>query len=254
MRTTKSIIALAAITIALLGSAAPSEAATSSRTAVSAAATSRPVVIYGDSIVWQARQNLVYAFAQKTSRPVTVRAFGGTALCDWTSRIREDLAAKTRPAAIVLSFTGNTATPCTGAGEGRTAPAPGTAGFYDHNRRAMDAIRSAAAKVGVPVVWISPPPLGNTTSNHVAVFGQMAARRGFTVVEAGDSVTSTPGQFVSTMRCLSDEGASRGCTAGRIRVRADDKVHFYVARTGYSSGGRRWSDAAAAGVVKRIGR
>ena len=249
MRSLPATIALTA-TLTFAASAAtqcsppPSSPPTSGGPAIE-----RPVVVFGDSVLWQADANMRFAFASASKRPATVRAFGGTALCDWVQGVRDALAAKPKPAAIALSFTGNHVTPCTGGSNGQPGPEPGTSAFYEHNRRAMDQIRSAAAAAKVPVVWVTPPPLGSTTSDHIEVFEQMAERRGFDVVSAGDAVTSTPDRFVSTMPCLPDEGASRGCQSGRIRVRADDKVHFFVTRDGYSSGGRRWSDATAQGVL-----
>lgn len=252
MKRTTSIAALVlTIASAVATIPAPSGAAPS---APARPAGNRPVVIYGDSILWQARGNVTFAFARRTMRQVKVQAFGGTALCDWVPAIRKAVAASPRPSAIVLSFSGNTATPCTGATASRPGPAPGTTEFYALNRTAMDAVRSAAGRAGVPVVWVTPPPLGSTTSDHLEQFRLMAERRGFATVDAGSSVTSMPGKYTSVLRCLPDEGASRGCTAGRIRVRADDRVHFFVTRDGYSSGGRRWSEAIAGGVLGILAR
>ena len=257
MRTTAKIIALLLVLVSLAGpsatapvAASPAAETTASASTATSSVSTKPVLFYGDSILWQASGNVAFAFAQ-ARQPVKVQAFGGTALCDWVPAIRTALAAKSKPSVVALSFSGNYVTPCTGAAGSTPGPKPGTTGFYAHNRAAMDQIRSAAAEAKVPVVWVTPPPLGSTSSDHLEVFESMAERRGFRIVDAGNAVTSNPDRFVSTMTCRSDEGAGRGCQSGRIRVRADDKVHFFVTKNGYSSGGRRWAEVTVRGVISR---
>ncbi len=71
----------------------------------------RPVVmLYGDSLAWEARQVFENALADQPVEVVT-RTFGGTAICDWHDEMTED-AATLRPGLVVIEFVGNNYTSC----------------------------------------------------------------------------------------------------------------------------------------------
>src|SRR5437879_9335643 len=62
-----------------------------------------PVLVYGDSLIEQATPYL-----QSTDQ---VRAFGGTALCDWVDKMAR-AANVEQPSMMVVEFVGNDLTPC----------------------------------------------------------------------------------------------------------------------------------------------
>ncbi len=69
------------------------------------------VVLYGDSLAWEAEDAFVGAFVGRPEVQVVTRTYGGTAICDWFDEMQAD-AAVLSPGAVVLEFTGNTLTPC----------------------------------------------------------------------------------------------------------------------------------------------
>ncbi|HEY6530861.1 MAG TPA: hypothetical protein VIY72_01060, partial [Acidimicrobiales bacterium] len=68
------------------------------------------VTLYGDSLVVEAERYIVEAASALGWEPV-VRAYGGTAPCDWSDELPFDLAT-TEPAIVVVAFSGNALTPC----------------------------------------------------------------------------------------------------------------------------------------------
>ena len=71
----------------------------------------RPVVVlYGDSLAWEARNVFEQALADQPVEVVT-RTFGGTAICDWHDEMTDD-AATLRPGLVVIEFVGNNYTSC----------------------------------------------------------------------------------------------------------------------------------------------
>jgi hypothetical protein len=70
----------------------------------------RPLVIlYGDSLAWEAEDSFVGAFAGQRGVEVLTRTHGGTAICDWLDEMQDD-AARLAPGAVVLEFSGNNLT------------------------------------------------------------------------------------------------------------------------------------------------
>ena len=81
-----------------------SSSSSSTPTARPAPSKSRgPVLVYGDSLIEQATPYL-----QSTDQ---VRAFGGTALCDWVDKMAR-AATVEQPSMMVVEFVGNDLTPC----------------------------------------------------------------------------------------------------------------------------------------------
>src|SRR5262245_46354365 len=67
------------------------------------------VVLYGDSLAWEAKDYFVAGFAQRPGVEVITRTFGGTAICDWLDTMRAD-AVELAPGAVVVEFSGNALT------------------------------------------------------------------------------------------------------------------------------------------------
>jgi hypothetical protein len=75
------------------------------------AGTKRRVILYGDSLAFEARD--AFALSLQTGGDVEVvdRTFGGTAICDRLNRMRQDLH-DLQPSAVAFEFVGNNVTPC----------------------------------------------------------------------------------------------------------------------------------------------
>jgi len=201
-----------------------SSSSSSTPTPKSTASRSRgPVLIYGDSLIEQATPYL-----QSTDQ---IRAFGGTALCDWVDKMAR-AATVEQPSMMVVEFVGNDVTPCMQAYQ-----------TPDQVRAKYEAdMARLKALVDAPILWVGPPAFRDRAP---AALGLYSSEPRF--VDAGDSVLAD-GAYTDTLPCLADEGSVQGCVNGRIRVRASDGAHFATSGSGYSAGGRRFADAIDAAV------
>jgi hypothetical protein len=182
-----------------------------------------PVLIYGDSLIEQATPYL-----QSTDQ---IRAFGGTALCDWVDKMAR-AAAVEQPSMMVVEFVGNDVTPCM-----QSYQTP------DEVRAKYEADMARLKQiVDAPILWVGPPPFRDRAP---AALGLYSSEPRF--VDAGEAVLAD-GAYTDTLPCLADEGWVQGCVNGRIRVRASDGAHFATSGSGYSAGGRRFADAIDAAV------
>ncbi|HYV59936.1 MAG TPA: hypothetical protein VFA62_07690 [Acidimicrobiia bacterium] len=177
-----------------------------------------PVLMYGDSLLEQASPYL-----RSTDE---VRAWGGTALCDWVDKISQ-AATVEQPSVLVVEFVGNDLTPCM---QGYTTPTQVRAKYEADMARLK-------RRVSAPILWVGPPKFRDQPP---AALGLYSSEPRF--VDAGESVLAD-GKYTETLPCLPDEGRLQGCVNGRIRVRAPDGVHFADDGSGYSAGGRRFADA-----------
>ncbi|HKA92329.1 MAG TPA: hypothetical protein VKE97_00900 [Acidimicrobiia bacterium] len=177
-----------------------------------------PVLMYGDSLLVQATPYL-----RSTDE---VRAYGGTALCDWVDKIAHASTVE-QPSVLVVEFVGNDLTPCM---QGYTTP--------DQIRAKYEAdMARLKNRVDAPILWVGPPAFRDRAP---AALGLYSTEPRF--VDAGQSVLAA-GTYTDTLPCLPDEGWVQGCVNGRIRVRASDGAHFAKSGSGYSAGGRRFADA-----------
>jgi hypothetical protein len=177
-----------------------------------------PVLMYGDSLLEEASP-----YVRSTDQ---VRAFGGTALCDWVDNIAKASVLE-QPSVMVIEFVGNNVTPCM---NGYTTPAQIRA-KYEADMAALK------QRVDAPILWVGPPRFRDRAPAAEDLYD---SERRF--VDAGQAVLAD-GAYTETLPCLPDEGAASGCVDGRIRVRAPDGAHFATSTSGYSSGGRRFADA-----------
>lgn len=208
-----------AAVLALVGALAASVSFTSSSSSVSAPPKrTGPVLMYGDSLLEEATP-----YVRSTDQ---VRAFGGTALCDWVDNIAKASALE-QPSVMVVEFVGNNLTPCM---HGYTAP--------EQVRAKYEAdMAELKQRVDAPILWVGPPMFRDRAP---AAEGLYDSERRF--VDAGQAVLAD-GAYTDSLPCLPDESAAKGCVNGRIRVRAPDGAHFATSTSGYSSGARRFAEA-----------
>jgi hypothetical protein len=225
------------------------------------------VILYGDSLAFEARDVFTLSLQRGSDVEVVDRTFGGTAICDRLDGMRRDLH-DLQPSAVVLEFVGNNLTLCMG---GPYGPLTGDDLLQKYRHDARSAIEIFAG-AGVRVYWMGAP--STATAEEGAFAG---VRRGYEAesgrltfptpplprvryVDAGQAVLDH-GQFAVTLPCLTSEGAGEGCVDGRIPVRAPDGLHFCPARMEpgddrcpiYSGGAVRFGIAMAQPVWRDLG-
>jgi hypothetical protein len=110
------------------------------------------VVVYGDSLTWEARR-YIPALAAQMHVQVTVYSFPGTAICDWFPDMWRRLPAE-RPTVVVDAFYGNSWTNCMKDSHGIALAGSATASRYKRDARAAAAIAMAS---GANVVFVGAP-------------------------------------------------------------------------------------------------
>jgi len=250
--------AAAVVAITVLAAAVVVVAATSSA--------HRRVILYGDSLAFEARDNFATALQRGNDIEVVDRTFSGTAICDWLDLMRRDLH-DLQPVAVVFEFAGNNVTPCT---QGPDGPLTGAA-LAERYRDDAGTATGIFTGAGVRAYWMGAPPVtGPEAADFELVRRVYETVRGRVTpatppfgaaeyVDAGRAV-SARGRFTPTLPCLPSEGPAEGCVDGSIPVRALDGVHFCPVRTGpgtdrcpvYSSGAARFGLAMAAPVRRDL--
>ncbi len=224
------------------------------------------VVLYGDSLGWEARHAFADSFADRPDVEVYTRTFGGTAICDWLAAMADD-AASLAPGIVVIEFSGNNFTPCMHGTDGVPVTGPAIAERY-----AVDAsaVIATFAPIGTHVVFAS-APLSGPTPQAVGrindVYRAVAARHdGVWFADAGAAVLSGD-EYTITLPCLSSEPCEGGYNSDGLPVnvvRAPDGIHFCPvsgeAVAGvtddcpvWSSGAYRYGRALAQPVIEALG-
>lgn len=177
--------------------------------------------LFGDSLGYQAEPYVDWLFTEAGDFTVSNNTFGGTATCDWLSKMAT--AAAARPGAAILVFSGNSFTPCM---QGATIGSPEYYSLYTAYTEQAIAIFSAVGAhvflVGTPVDESS----GTGWHRLDDIYGQLARanRLSVTFVDAGTSVEGPGGGFTWTLPCMSIEPS---CGAdGTNVVRSPDGIHF----------------------------
>jgi hypothetical protein len=190
------------------------------------------VVVYGDSLAWEARDYITWLGAVN-GMDVTLRAYGGTALCDWFPEAAWTLRAA-RPETVVWAFSGNNLTACIRP-RGRTLEGVELARRYQQDaRRAVVLSRAAGANVvfvGSPRSWAA---RHDAKWQRISAVYERVAKRNRKDVRFvdGGRLIAPGGAWRSTQPCLPrekgvvDADGSRPCRDGRIVVRAPDGAHF----------------------------
>lgn len=121
------------------------------------------VLVFGDSLITEAESDIRYQLGD--AYDVRVVAFGGTALCDFSSRIVEDARAL-RPQMVVLSFSGNALTPCMRPPAGTANNVAWWAAKYELD---LNNTLSRLAALGVPTTVVgAPPSLARAPASNLA--------------------------------------------------------------------------------------
>ena len=222
------------------------------------------VVIFGDSLAYQAEPyfNLLVQSGGKVA--VSDYTYGGTAVCDWLPEMRA-VAGSVRPQVAVLEFAGNTFTSCMG---GCVAGSRAAVSRYCSNLAvAIQVFLAAGTHVfleGTPIdhqEWVTHDPHWSDLNNAIAALAEKHPGR-VSYVDAGRAVEGPGQSFVWVLPCLYFEP----CTGPRIAgvgnnvVRSPDGTHFCTGQSGntagqvgecrsYSSGAFRFAAAMAGPVI-----
>jgi hypothetical protein len=222
------------------------------------AAVPKRVVLYGDSLAWEARSHFVSALSGVGGVRARTSTYGGTALCDWAPYVLRDTASTEL---AVVSVSGNALTPCMQPG-GRPPTPDEIVGRYLADAESLTA---ALAGTGTRVLWVGPPAFaGSDVPRRLAAgFADLAQRHpNAAYVDAGDAV-APGGVFTPTLPCATGEGPAHGCAGGVITVRSVDGGHFCPGDPqavggvidgcrGWSSGAVRFGRAMAAAAVLNL--
>ena len=179
------------------------------------------VDLFGDSLGYQAEPYIDMFFAEAGSYSVSNNTFGGTATCDWLSKMAA--AAAERPHAAVLVFSGNAFTPCMDGVTLRSAQ------YYDLYTTDTEQAIGIFSAVGAHVFLVGTPIDESSVAgwDHLdGIYRQLAQANPLTVtyVDASAAVESPSGKFTWQLPCMSMEPS---CGAdGSNTVRSPDGIHF----------------------------
>ena len=148
---------------------------------VAAGRGNRRVILYGDSLAFEARDFFVLSLQRGSDVEVVDRTFGGTAICDWLDGMRRDLH-DLQPSAVVLEFLGNNVTPCM---RGPRGPLTGDDLVQKYREDAHTATEIFAG-AGVRVYWMGAP---SAATAEAGVFTSI--RHGYEA-ESGRLTFATP--------------------------------------------------------------
>jgi hypothetical protein len=224
------------------------------------------VVLYGDSLGWEAQRPFRAALAAAGITQVSIRTFGGTAICDWLAQMRADEIAL-HPDAVVVEFSGNALTPCMKALDGSALSTADYYAKYQQDARSVLNIFTRTATVylvGTPIsehAALAHDPNGGRLNSLYQSLAARTLQAHF--VAAGAAVTLIGGGWTHTLPCLQGEPCTGGIDAQGRRVnvvRAPDGTHFcpvaHPAIHGvvescpvYSSGAYRFGSAMANAVI-----
>jgi hypothetical protein len=225
------------------------------------------VVLFGDSLAYQAAPyfNLLVQAGGKAK--VTDFAFGGTAACDWLPEMRR-VARTGHPQAVVIEFAGNTFTSCMAGCAAESSSA--VSRYCSDISTALRLFLAVGAHVfleGTPITyqqWVTHDPHSDDLNRAFAVLAGKNPGR-VTYVDAGKAVEGPDQSFAWTLPCLFFEPCV-GPTVAGVRsnaVRNPDGVHFcpgqdtnsqghVVGCQGYSSGAFRFAAAMAGPVIRAL--
>jgi hypothetical protein len=205
----------------------------------SATNTSPPdIALFGDSLAWEAQPYWVELVHQAKDVEETYDTFGGTAICDWLTKMKE-VEAQRHPTAVELEFSGNNLTPCMDGYE------IGTARYYEkYKTDTLSAINIFTAG-GTHVFLIGAP----ITRNQQSVpdwdqlnrqYEEIAAAdpEHVTYVDAGTAVELPGHRYTDTLPCLEHESCTGPVVDGVHSniVRSTDGTHFCPTEEGNESG------------------
>ena len=192
------------------------------------------VILYGDSLAWEAETEFTRSLHEAGIARVWTRTFGGTAICDWFDEMQSD-ADKIRPSVVVVEFSGNALTPCMTDAGGNSLGldrAAHRAKYRADARRVLDIFE----RIGTHVIFAGAPMSLRAEETHdpgARWFNQMYATlpirfASASYVDAGASVLRN-GHWTATLPCLPSEPCVGGTDPDGVAVnvvRAPDGGHF----------------------------
>jgi hypothetical protein len=217
----------------------------------------KTALIYGDSVTHESRTMVAQYSATKVGWKHTVRAYGGTAPCDWITWLPTDLATH-QPSIVAISTMGNVSvTGCTNDGNGNNLVL-GSQAYYDKYRADLNTFMQLVTATGAKIVFIKAPPTRDTTRNaaidqiHLIAQELAGQYHGVSISNTVRSALSASGKYTDKKACLASETVTQGCgTDGKIAIRSWDGLHLcpitlaaYATCNVYSSGEYRWAKAA----------
>jgi hypothetical protein len=179
------------------------------------------VDLFGDSLAYQVEPYFDGFLADNGKYTSSDNTFGGTATCDWLSKMAA--AAAQRPQAVVLVFSGNAFTPCM---DGAALRSPQYYDLYttytEQAIRMFSAVAAHVFLVGTPIDESS--VVGWNRLDDIYQQLAQADPLAVTYVDAGAAVESLSGGFTWALPCWSME-PSCGANGTNI-VRSPDGIHF----------------------------
>jgi hypothetical protein len=171
------------------------------------------VILYGDSLAFEAADSFVVAFSGQHGVQVITRTFGGTAICDWLGEMRDD-AATLAPGAVVIEFSGNALTTCMQGLDGHGLSGDG---YWDRYHTDAQTVIDIFTPTNTRVVFAGSPisrlqeASGDFNGGKVnAMYAQLASEHdGVGYVDAGAAVLDG-GRWTPSLPCLPGEP----CTGG----------------------------------------
>ena len=226
------------------------------------------VILYGDSLAWEAQDSFRAALAGRGFSDVITETLGGTAICDWLPRMRHDRAVL-QPDAVVVEFSGNALTPCMRGSMG--VPLSGQEYFEKYADDAQQVLRIFGS--GGTTVYLAGAPISLTAERaHNPTTGRLNRLYALLAdsypnsryIDAGAAVM-LHGHWTKTLPCLPEERCSGDRDpSGRLVniVRAPDGTHFCPTAPAavrgvtnncrvYSSGAYRYGVAMASLILGR---
>ncbi len=201
--------------------AAPQAKLAGSAVSPAAAPAHETVDLFGDSLGYQAEPYLDMFFAETGNYTVSNNTYGGTATCDWLSKMAT--AAAEDPQSAVLVFSGNAFTPCM---DGVALRSPQYYDLYTTDTEKAIGIFSA---VGAHVFLVGTPIDQSSVAGWDRlddIYRQLAQANplAVTYVDAGAAVESPSGGFTWDLPCMNIE-PSCGANGTNV-VRSPDGIHF----------------------------
>lgn len=201
-------------------------------------ATSTRVALFGDSLAWEA-QPYYAKLLEAAKENARTYNHGGTAICDWFSRMHE-VESRYHPEAVELEFSGNNLTPCMSGYQSYSTA------FYEKYRadtlKAIDIFVPAGAHVyliGAPITRQQQQSVPGWQRLNLQYKQIADADPGHvTYVDAGTAVEGANHTYTDTLPCLEDEPCT-GPVVDGVRsniVRSPDGGHFCPNEEGNQAG------------------
>lgn len=218
---------VAALAVALV--AAP---AATRLTAAEGAGPGPQILLYGDSLVYEAEPYARHLMSDVARVEGTVGGVGGSATCDWLPGMRAD-AGRYRPKAVVIAFSGNAFGPCMRGRDGK--PLQGDA-WLARYREATREVIAIFTGIGAQV-WIGTSPISLVAEKRgqddvwrlARMAHELASQNPMVHVADAAAGLLDHGYWTRTRPCLTNELCIGGVDEHGRRVnvvRAPDTAHF----------------------------